>query len=212
MSTFGITVKGEHVVALRHAVSKNKSITRGIKCLSGMIIYAHKEYGVFVLAGSRHYIASFRVCDWDCAAIADNFVFDGNSISYAIPIEMLKTIKAIDNVNIVFNREADYNKQINIATSNSVIQSNTVNCDINFSKLFDVPVSGEVGHFNLQYLGMFHKVIYTIDKKANIVLHQNGTTQAYLTVEKIPQFLGMIMPIKMKELPELIKPWEYNYE
>ena len=133
----------------------------------------------------------------------ENEIPENLKYQFILPNDALKNLKPsiIKGELISLEFEPDENSKVNTVIIKSVLitlTTQTIDAKFpDFRRVLPRETSNEAGHYNPELLAKFIKVAKEFGKKpGNINLHQNGTSAAALTINDIPNFLGVVMPMR----------------
>jgi len=156
--------------------------------LRGVYIEATKKQ-TRIVATNGHIMGLY-----DCEALPENEIADSDSVHVILPLDAIKSLKAVRHSNIV---------EINLTHSNlgTLSYANTSVSFIGIDAVFPdycrvIPetVTGENWGFNSVYFPVFQKAINLIDSEVIKILH-NGCGAALVLTENT-SFLGVFMPMR----------------
>ena len=172
------------------------SATKDIRFyLNGILVEATKTHTTLV-ATDGHVLGVYKNEE-------ENEIPENVKYEFILPNDALKNLKASiikdELVSLEFERDEN-SKVITVIIKSVSITLTTQTIDgkfPDFRRVLPRETTNEPGHYNPELLARSIKVAKDFGMKPhNINLHQNGTSAATLTIDGIPNFLGVVMPMR----------------
>jgi hypothetical protein len=139
----------------------------------------------------------------------ENDIDDGQHYDFILPLDTIKNLKVahriIDEL-VQFEFEPKFHSKIESVQINSMhikMLSATVEGRFpDWQRVLVKEVSNTLGNYDPELLTRFIKVAKEFKKESNdVYLHQNGDSAGAITICDVPEFVGVIMPIRSNHIP-----------
>ena len=131
---------------------------------------------------------------YDCEALPENEIADSDSVHIILPLDVIKSLKAVRQSNIVEINLTDRNSGTLSYASTSIGFTGIDAVFPDYCRVIPQTVTGENCGFNPVYFTVFQKAIKLIDSQVIKILH-NGDGAALVLTENT-RFLGVFMPMR----------------
>jgi len=131
---------------------------------------------------------------YDCEALPENEIADSDSAHIILPLDAIKSLKAVRQSNIVEINLTDRNSGTLSYASTSIGFTGIDAAFPDYCRVIPQTVTGENWGFNSVYFPVFQKAINLIDSQVIKILH-NGAGAALVLTDNT-RFLGVFMPMR----------------
>ena len=192
-----ITIKPEVLQGMLLIAAKND-----IRYYLNGMNFEVKEREAIICCTNGHYLGVYH------HVVAE---FDENMVpaTFIVPRDIIEKIKGKSNINAVITYDHE-SKNVSIYFNGTTFSGKAVEGTFpDYSRVIPSEATqGEPGHYNHSYLERLDKAVQTIHGNKNMGCHliQRGTDGAIALSAKVPEFIGVVMPIRKDDITTWSRP------